>query len=191
MPRRLHALLFAAAGFAVGAPGMTAAEMSPLLKDPSPPPAAVAPGPAVTHAISPAVAEKLAAATPKYTPPAAPAPQVEATPDLREVDKPRNGIVRLPSYLVQEEKLPAFKERELLTPQGRLKLAYQRHPGLNFGNIWIFRNDGIALMMLEEEERLERRQEFYDLASLLPRPEAKKAKALADEAFSRADFSGR
>jgi hypothetical protein len=187
MPRRLHALSLAAAGI-FGWQVVVAAETSPLLKDPGTP--SPAPGPAPPHAISPAVAEKLAAATPKYTPPAAPPPQAEPAADLREADKPRNGIIRLPSYLVQEEKLPAFKERDLLTPQGRLKLAYQRHPGLHFGNIRIFRNDGIALMMLEEEERLERRQEFYDLASLLPRPEAKKAKALADEAFARSDFSG-
>jgi hypothetical protein len=162
---------------------LAAAEFTPVIASSAP----VVPA-AEVRAISPTAAEKLAAAAPKYFPPPIGPKAVEPGADLREVDKPRNGIIRLPSYLVQEEKLPALKPRDMLTPQGGLDLAYRRHPGLRFGNFWIFRNDGIALFMLEEEMRLERQRESYDLVSLLPTTEAKKTKAMVDQAFSRTDF---
>lgn len=122
--------------------------------------------PARPRAISPAVAAQLAVVGPKFiareqTKPA------EAAPDLREIDKPRNTIIRLPHYVVREEKPPIFKERELLTPKGRLEFALKKYPGLRFGSFWIFRNDGLALAMLAEDERLERKREFENLAELM------------------------
>jgi hypothetical protein len=151
---------------------VSAGATSPILAAPSGP----LPGPdaalARPRAISSTAAAQLAAAAPKFDAavpkfdPAATAKPAELTPDLRETDKPRNTIVRLPRYVVQEEKPPVFKERELLTPQARVKLALAKHPGLHFGSFWIFNNDGIALAMLAEEERLEQKREFEDLAAM-------------------------
>jgi hypothetical protein len=142
-----------------------AAETSAVLKDPLPAPSAP---PVARRTLSAGVAEKLAAVAPKYVPPPAPPPQAEVAPDSREADKPRNGIVRLPSYIVQEEKLPAMKERDMLTPQGRLDLALKRHPGLRVGSFGVFKNDFWAGALLEEELGIERQKEMYSLTSLLP-----------------------
>lgn len=195
---------------------LPAAEFTPKLENAAP----AAAEPPSQRAMSPTVANKLAVLAPKFTTPAG--SKTEAI-DLREIDKPRNtiirlptpppetsgaksaasasqsgddpprdGVIRLPSYLVREERLPKLKERDMLTPEGKIALAYQRHPGLRAGNFLRFlglSNDGIALAMVEEELAIERRKEFYDLAGLLPGKEGKQAKALADEASAKAGFS--
>ena len=175
---RIASLLVIATAIAVAA-GRAAApaaasasanQVPPILATPAvpPEPEPAATAPARPRAISPAIAAQLSAAVPKFDATAAAAkPAAERAPDLRETDKPRNTIIRLPNYVVQEEKPPVFKERELYTPRARLELALKRHPGLRFGNIWIFRNDGVALAMLAEEERLERKREFEDLVGLM------------------------
>jgi hypothetical protein len=91
----------------------------------------------------------------------------------------------MPSYIVQEPRAPAFKPRELLTPRGKIELAYKRHPGLWFGSLPFFSNAGIGLSMLEEEFRLERRQEMLDLLSLLPTNAQKELKPAAQQTFLR------
>ncbi|MBI4623839.1 MAG: hypothetical protein HY736_11575 [Verrucomicrobia bacterium] len=142
----------------------TVAAAEPLRAAKPPDPAAVPlPRPRL---VSTDAADRLAASAPKYEPPS-PVAKVETQPDRRETDKPRNVIVRLPPYVVQGSKPPIFKERELLTPQGRLDLALKRHPGLRFGSFWFLRNDGWGLAMLEEEQRLERNAEFNDLVGLM------------------------
>jgi hypothetical protein len=141
--------------------------------------------------VSPAVAAQLSVGVPKFEqPPAAAEKPAEPAQDLREIDKPRNTIVRLPRYLVQEDKPPVFKDRELMTPKARLHAALHKHPGLNLGSFWIFRNDGIAMAMLAEEERLERKREFEDMASLISSPrEHANVKRHVEQAFLReADF---
>src|SRR5581483_274784 len=119
--------------------------------------------------LSPAMAAQLATVAPKFAVVAAAEPRF-AVP-AAEADKPRNGIVRLPAYLVQEMRIPDFPARRMLTPLGRIDLAFHRHPGLNLGPL-AFLNAGIGLAMLEEEERLERMAEARDLLSLLPDPKS-------------------
>lgn len=153
---------------------------------PSPPAALARP-----RVVSPAVAEQLSAVAPKYEP--VPAKPPEPQPDLREIDKPRNTIVRLPPYLVPEKKEPpVLKERELLTPKARLEAALRKYPGLRVGSFWIFSNDGIALFMQQEEERLEKKREFEGYAELMRLTDPQSAAALkreVDRAFLRpADF---
>jgi hypothetical protein len=157
-------LLVCATGLA--APGLAAdsvptvagtAEKSAL---PAPPPTtADAP-----RAISAETAAKLTAPIPKFV---APPPEIAAVPAPAAVEevKPRNTIIRLPDYIVRDAKTPPPKEREVLTPRGRLELARKRHPGLKLGNLWGL-NDGWALAMLAEQERLDRKREFEDLADL-------------------------
>ena len=162
----------------------------------TPPPAAPVEAPAPRpRLVSNTVAAQLAVAVPKFEPPPAdpaPSPASETSPDLRETDKPKNTIVRLPRYLVQEDRPPVFKERELYTPKERLRLALQKHPGLRLGSFWIFRNDGIALFMAAEEKRLEQKREFEDLVSLLKftdPPQHAATKRHVEQAFLReADF---
>ena len=73
-----------------------------------------------TRVISPEVAAALAAAAPQYAPPPPkPVPKPEdELPDARETDKPANGIVRLPKYLVLEKKPAILSERAVHTAKG-------------------------------------------------------------------------
>lgn len=148
----------------------------------------IAPTPDRSRAMSPETAAHLAERLPKFTPPPSAPPSKPPTdssspifvdsskaaassPDLREIDKPRNTIIRLPNYVVQEEKPSAFKERNLLTPKGKLALAYKRYPGLKFGSLPFLSNDGVALGMLEDDfdrERAAEMRDLYTFASLPP-----------------------
>ena len=158
-------------------------------------PAAITPAPERPRPFSPGIAAKLAEQMPKFVPPqpaaASPADATAAAPppDLRELDQPKNTIVRLPSYLVQDEKPPVFKERHLLTPKGRLALGFKLYPGLRFGSLPFFGNDGWALAMLKEDHRLERQAEMTDLVTLVTAPaDRAKAKAEVQKAFLRSDW---
>lgn len=163
-------------------------------------------GSAATTARTPATTAKITSGLPKYGPARAPAPDSGPGVDLREVDRPRNaiprlprdllppeslrmappaaaaadepppeGVLRLPRYHVQDRRLPAMKEREMLTPEGRIELGLKRHPGLRIGNFFGL-NRGIAAAMVEEEFAVERARELQDLYELaafadsLPRP---------------------
>ena len=143
-----------------------------------------APTPPPPRATSPDTVSKITATLPKFSPP----PPTDAkpaapAPDLRETDRPRNIILRLPNYVVREDKVPLFKERELLTPSGRLDLAYKRHPGLHLGSLPFLSNNGIALAMLAEEERIERQKEMMDLAGLAAIGDPAAGAAAKEEAY--------
>jgi hypothetical protein len=113
------------------------------------------------------VAATLASSLPKYQPPKAAGANTDAeSPDLREIDKPKNGIIRLPKFTVQkpkEPRPPVFRERELLTQKGLMALVMKRYPGLRLGNLFGL-NEGIALLMYEEQVRLDDLAEFADQA---------------------------
>lgn len=173
-----------------------AEERPPILKEaavfsapastPTPAPAAKRP-----RTISPELAAQLNSLHPKFEALKPAAKPAEATPVAGEAaepadpDKPKNRIIRLPSYLVQEDRPVTFKERELLTPKAKIDLMYRKHPGLRVGSFWIFRNDGIALAMREEEERLERMKEMADLVSLMSITEQKELKPIVEQTFMR------
>lgn len=118
---------------------------------------------APNHSLSADTSARVVAGLPKFTP-AKPTAVGEESPDLRETDKPRNGIIRLPRYQVREKKAPDFKNREMLTPEGKIELAFKRRPGLKIGNIFGL-NRGIAMAMLAEDEAYERRLEMEELSS--------------------------
>lgn len=127
-----------------------------------------------TRAISGDVAAALAAAMPKYTPPPPkPPPKPEAEQvDLREIDKPRNTIVRLPKYIVQEKKPPVFSERAIHTEKGLTEIAMRRYIS-DFDralNRWTLPFIGIskearALAMYAEDERLRNMSDLKDAAT--------------------------
>lgn len=120
------------------------------------------PTPPRARAISGDVAAALAASLPKYNPPK----PVEKKPDtddvdMRDVDKPRNHIIRLPKYVVQEDKPPVFTEREISTSKGLAAIALKRYftestLALNAVTIPLFgiSKEAYAEMLYAEDERL-------------------------------------
>lgn len=175
-----------------GAPAQSAAPApapaSPILS--APPAETPAPGSGRrARAISGDVAAALAAATPKYTPPPPkppPKPEEEQV-DLRDVDKPKNTIVRLPKYIVQEKKPPVFSERAIHTEKGLTEIAMRRYIS-DFDralNRWTLPFIGIskearALAMYAEEERLQNMSDLKDAAA-----NASKSDAAAGEYIRR------
>ena len=80
------------------------------------------------------IAADLASGMPKYAPPT-PTPATTAEPqDLRDIDKPRNEIRRLPKYVVRETRPPVFRDRDLYNTKGLVDLSFKSHPGLVVGN---------------------------------------------------------
>jgi hypothetical protein len=124
-----------------------------------------------SRAISGEAAAALAAATPKYTPPPPkppPKPEEELV-DAREVDKPKNTIVRLPKYIVQEKKPPVFRERDINTAKGLTDIAMRRYisdfdRALNRWTLPIFgtSKEKRALAMYAEDERLRNMSDLND-----------------------------
>lgn len=184
-----HKLLTAALGTAVllpiaplaSAQSAVAPATSPVL---APGSAEKAPAPAAprrTRAISSEVAAALAAASPKYTPPPPrpePKPEEEQQ-DLREIDKPKNGIVRLPKYIVQEPKPAVFSERAIHTEKGLTDIAMRRYisdadRALNRFTLPLFgtSKEARALAMYAEDERLKNMSELEDAATSASKSDA-------------------
>ena len=174
-------LLMVALGLAALPASTCAQTATPLPQSTEAPrPASAEPAPLPTarkreRAISSDVAASLAAAMPKYNPPKPVAPKpVEELPDLRETDKPKNGIVRLPNYVVREAKPPVFRERDINTQQGLVNLARKRYvsetfKALNFSDVPFFSGltDGHAMAMYAEDERLKTITELNDAADMV------------------------
>ena len=136
---------------------------------------------------------------PAYSPElAAPKPAAPAA-DLRETDKPRNQIPRLPlevmsRYVVREARLPVFRTRDLYTKAGLIDLALKEHPGLHFGNFFNL-NAPYALETIREEQELEAKNELSDLAFAMSiggdTEQATAVKgALIDESYEKAAGQG-
>jgi hypothetical protein len=142
------------------APPAAAAPPSETAKSPPGPPAS--PPRTRRHTVSPELAAKLREALPKYAP-----PQPGSTPPTPAPgDVPQNDILRLPRYNVRAQKIPDFREREMLTPKGRIDVVLKRHPGLNFGP-FKFLNLRRGLEMLAEEQAAERAHEMGELMGFL------------------------
>lgn len=97
-------------------------------------PAAIAqnPPPAVPTATEPVASPKLtrlfAGALPKYAPPK---PESAAPATVSAGDRPRNGIIRLPTYLVREAR--PISDEDVLTQQGRESAMARRYLGPQAG----------------------------------------------------------
>lgn len=168
MKRCPLALLFASTAVAVA---------QPLLPPATPAPVA-APGPAQPRAVSSGTADLLKAALPKSAFVKPPEKKSDAAaPDLRDTDKPRNDIVRLPNYVVREPKPPVFREQDIYTPQAfarRLAKRYYSEGYLAFDRLFHFipfsslvldSAEGYAMAKFQEEERL---RVMAELAGLMP-----------------------
>jgi hypothetical protein len=118
------------------------------------------------RSVSPAVAEALSLGMPKYSPPT-PTPVTTNQPqDMRDVDKPKNEIKRLPSYIVHDSRPPVFRDRDLYTKDGLVSLSYKLHPGLGIGNLAGL-NDAPAYEIFLEDERLANMADLNDTAKAI------------------------
>lgn len=155
------------------APAANPAAASPVL-NPAAPASSAPSASRRSRAISGEVAAALAAATPKYTPPPPPPPpkpEAELV-DMREIDKPKNTIVRLPKYIVQEKKPPVFRERDIHTEKGLTDIAMRRYisdadRALNRWTLPLFgtSKEARALAMYAEDERLKNMSDLKDAAT--------------------------
>jgi hypothetical protein len=126
--------------------------------------------------ISPEIAAQLQAATPKYTPPP---PERERKSeqelvDLREIDRPRNQIIRLPDYIVREPRPPVLNERDVHTQKGLTDIAVRRYisetdRAMNRFTLPLFGTSAEkrALAMYEEDERLRNMADLADNAAMV------------------------
>jgi hypothetical protein len=116
-----------------------------------------------TRGVSAGVAAALASGMPKYSPPKPTPTPPNAMADLRDIDKPKNEIKRLPKYVVQESRPPVFRDRDLFNASGLADLSFKSHPGLNFGNV-LGLNTSTALQMYQDDQRLKNMDDLYDTA---------------------------
>jgi len=115
--------------------------------------------------VSPELASVLATGNPKYDPPkpADPAAETAEAPDARDIDKPKNEIKRLPSYVVRAPKPIVFRDRDLFTQDGQVALSMTRNPGLGFFPFSAL-NAPIAAQMFQDKERLDNISDLADTA---------------------------
>lgn len=182
-----------------------------------------------SRAISGDVATMLAQTMPKFTPPP-PAPPpltpvelaqkkadeaaaaaAEAEADLRDRDKPKNGIIRLPKYVVQEQRPVIFTEREINTKKGLREIAMRRYisdadRALNRFTLPLFGGGGWspgsgqgsaseerALAMYAEDERLKNMADLADNTNMIMRSDPNAgatAKDAAQKTFLRSSQFG-
>ena len=117
--------------------------------------ASPAPSAAPARAAPTGVLADIKTALPKFRQETARPPESEL-PDLRDTDKPRNIIPRLPAnlmsrYVVRGDKVPVFRQRDLYTKEGLIDLAFKDHPGLRIGNIFGLNRNAAYEAFLEDE----------------------------------------
>lgn len=130
------------------------------------------------RAVSKNVAAALAASMPKYDPPKEEPDREEPAEmqDMRDVDKPRNKIIRLPEYVVRQDKPPVFRERDIYTNKGLAELAKKRYLsetvlGLNQFTIPLFGvgAEAYSLMLYQQDERLKNISDLNETADDISR----------------------
>lgn len=130
------------------------------------------------------LAASLADSMPKYDPPkpVVKKEEDEDDVDLRDVDKPKNRIVRLPKYTVQGNKPPIFRERDVNTQKGLASIAMRRYlsdadRALNKFQLPLFgaSNEARALAMYQEDERLKNMSDLDDAARTASKADPKEA----------------
>jgi hypothetical protein len=93
-----------------------------------------------------------------------------------EEEKPRNGIVRLPTYQVTEDRPPVFTKKQLDTAKGLRADAVKKYispaqEALNFVRLpsWLggMSNEEIAMDMYHDQLRLDTRRDLLHEASQL------------------------
>ncbi len=193
---RFSFALFTTVAFTAASDGQ---DQSPVLRENTlATPTTPAPKPKRDRVVSDNLASTLAASMPKYAPPPKPKPE-EENADLRETDKPRNGIIRLPKYTVRERKPPVFRERDVYTNQGFADLAKRRYLTPTYrmlNNAYIpfltASPEQHALAMYAEDERLNNISDLHDAARTVSRSDPNDGeyiKRVSDQTYMRtSDF---
>jgi hypothetical protein len=124
-----------------------------------------------------------------YQPPKPVEPSENDLVDQRDIDKPRNEIIRLPKYMVEGVRPPVFSERNLYSKDDFAKLAMQRYLGKNGLNKYQLGKTGeaYALQMYWDDERLKNMMEGDRQVSLY-RAAGDEEKAAKVEAENRSMF---
>lgn len=176
-PKTLALLLVASASIvAAQTEAGVAPSASPILAPaPSTDDAAAAPHHRM-RVISPEVAAQLSASVPKFTPappPPKPTPEDEQ-PDLRDIDKPKNSIIRLPKYVVHEKPPAVLSERAVNTQKGLADIAMKRYlteayRAMNPFTLPLFGTspEATAMSMYAEDERLKNMSDLKDDAAMV------------------------
>ena len=188
---------------------VTPPDESAPVKKPDASAAEAATAPRRSRAISGDVAAMLAHSMPKFTPaPPAPPPPTAAelakqkaddeaeAADLRDSEKPKNGIVRLPKYVVQEQRPAVLKERDISTKKGLREIAMRRYisdadRALNRFSIPLFSSwspgsgngsstEQRALTMYAEDERLKNMADLADNANMIMKSDRASGSAAKD-----------
>ena len=102
---------------------------------------------------------------PKYSPPKPPPPP-QPVVDLRDIDKPKNTIKRLPKYVVHARTPPVFREQDVNTPAGLAAIGLKKYGGLNLSPIL---NQNIAKQMIQDDERTANMADLTDSANDIAR----------------------
>jgi hypothetical protein len=120
-----------------------------------------------TRALSPKASSALSAGF-TYQPPKPVDPKDEEEEgDLRETDRPRNEIIRLPKYMVEGERPPVFAERNLYSTKNLQQLALQRYLGRGINKYQLGRTGkDTAMQMYWDDERLKNITEVNNQISL-------------------------
>ena len=174
-------------------------ESDPAKKPVSAAPEAPPPAPKRNRAISGDVAAMLASNLPKYTPPPPAPPPLTAAElakkaeedaaDLRETDKPKNTIVRLEKFVVQEQRPVIFSERQIHTKKGLAALAMRRYisdadRALNRWTLPLFgsSSEARALAMYADDERLKNMADLSDNVNMVMKSDPTTGGAVKDAA---------
>jgi hypothetical protein len=87
----------------------------------------------------------------KYQPPGSLQPTAEEA-DPRDSDKPLNGIIRLPKFMVEDQRPPVFNERNLYSSEMLKRLAYLRYTTAFSRQLHLV-PEWYAVMQYEADER--------------------------------------
>jgi hypothetical protein len=153
---------------------LCAAVLPGLAQNPAPTPStAETPAPATERKRNRAISgetSSLLSAGYKYSPPKPVEPAVDEDElvDKRDIDKPRNEIIRLPKYMVEGVRPPVFAERNLYTTKDFSTVLMQRYLGKEGLNKYQLGKTGqaYAAQMYWDDERLKNMMEGERQVSL-------------------------
>jgi hypothetical protein len=98
---------------------------------------------------------------------------------MRDIDKPKNTIIRLPKVIVQEPRPPVFTERSIHTEKGLTDIAMRRYisdvdRALNRFTLPLFGTsaEARAMAMYAEDERLRNMSELEGTATAASQADA-------------------
>lgn len=152
---------------------LCASALTALAQNPAPTPTAETNAPATekkrNRAISGETSSLLSAGY-KYNPPKPVEPTVneDELVDQRDIDKPRNEIIRLPKYMVEGVRPAVFSERNLYTKKDFSTVLMQRYLGKEGLNKYQLGKTGqaYAAQMYWDDERLKNMMAGEQQASL-------------------------